>query len=45
MILKTNNKDTKIIAKANRPSVEIENHLNELESLGWIEQEKIHQRM
>ena len=36
--LKTNIEDTKIIAKANRPSAEIENHLNELESLGLIEQ-------
>ena len=38
--IKTNIKDTKIIAEANRPSAEIENHLNELESLGLIEQDK-----
>ncbi|MCC2647729.1 MAG: hypothetical protein K0R16_532 [Nitrososphaeraceae archaeon] len=38
--IKTNIKDTKIIAEANRSSAEIENHLNELESLGLIEQDK-----
>ena len=38
--INTNIEDTKIIAEANRPSAEIENHLNELESLGLIEHDK-----
>jgi predicted transcriptional regulator len=38
--IKTTIKDSKIIAEANRPSTEVENHLDELESLGLIEQDK-----
>jgi predicted transcriptional regulator len=36
---KTNVRDTQIIAEVNRPSAEVENHLNELQSLGLIERD------
>jgi predicted transcriptional regulator len=32
-------KDTEIIAKANRQSEELENHINELQSLGLIKED------
>jgi len=38
--IKTNVKDSKIIAEVNRPSGEVQNHLNELELLGLIERDK-----